>query len=88
MGSHYRYPFLQCDLEIFKFLCVQEESTHVFCKDTAKTFEFILKMKQIKNPFLVVGIDHGQDKVLTVVFVSELLKYTSINKLTKLLSVC
>ena len=43
---------------------------HVFCKDTAKTFDFILKMKQIKNPFLVVGIDHGQDKVLVVVFVS------------------
>ena len=45
-------------------------------------------MKQIKNPFLVVGIDHGQDKVLTVVFVSELLRYTSINKIIKLFSVC
>ena len=45
-------------------------------------------MKNIKNPFLVVGIDHGQDKVLTIVFVSELPKHTYINKFIELFSVC
>ena len=46
-------------------------STHVYLKDTAKTLQQLIEMKKIKNPLLVVGLDAGQNKILTVLFVSK-----------------
>ena len=57
----------------------QEVSTHVYLKDTAKTLQQLIEMKKIKNPLLVVGLDAGQNKILTVLFVSKPPNHTLLN---------